>query len=86
MIETIGLLLGGILPLFRARRTLLLENLALRQQLAAVPRHNFIRAKIGRVLSPMDGIEMTIRPVIRQNSACLPNQQDTGLPSTGKVR
>jgi hypothetical protein len=26
------------------------------------------------------------RVVIRQNSVCLPNQQDTGLPSTGKVR
>jgi putative transposase len=38
MIETIGLLLGGILRLLRARRTLLLENLALRQQLAALKR------------------------------------------------
>ena len=30
---------------------------------ALVLRHNFIRAKIGRVLSPRDGIEMTIRPL-----------------------
>ena len=38
MINAIGLLLGAILRLFRARRTLLLENLALRQQLAALKR------------------------------------------------
>jgi transposase len=38
MVETIGLLLGGILRLFRARHKLLLENLALRQQLSALKR------------------------------------------------
>ena len=38
MIDAIGLLIGVILRLFRARRTLLLENLALRQQLAALKR------------------------------------------------
>ena len=38
MIETIGLLLGRILRLFRARHELLLENLALRQQLSALKR------------------------------------------------
>ena len=50
MTDAIGLLVGAILRLFRARRTLLLENLALRQQLAAlkrkhprVPRQNSVR-------------------------------------------
>ena len=38
MIDAIGLLIGVILRLFRARRTLLVENLALRQQLAALKR------------------------------------------------
>ena len=36
MIDAMGLLFGAILRLFRARRSLLLENLALRQQLAAL--------------------------------------------------
>ena len=40
MIDAIGLLIGVILRLFRARRTLLLENLALRQQLAALKRRH----------------------------------------------
>jgi putative transposase len=40
MMETLGLLLGTILHLFRARRDLLLENLALRQQLAALKRRH----------------------------------------------
>src|SRR5437879_2893701 len=40
MIEVIGLLAGAILRLFRTRRTLLLENLALRQQLAALKRRH----------------------------------------------
>jgi hypothetical protein len=40
MIETIGLLVGAILRLFRSRRGLLLENLALRQQLAALKRRH----------------------------------------------
>ena len=35
-----GLLFGAILRLFRARRSLLLENLALRQQLAALKRRH----------------------------------------------
>ena len=38
MIDAIGLLISVILRLFRARRTLLVENLALRQQLAALKR------------------------------------------------
>src|SRR3981081_3238215 len=38
MTDTFRLLLGTILCLFRARRSLLLENLALRQQLAALKR------------------------------------------------
>jgi putative transposase len=38
MTDAIGLFLGAILRLFRARHTLLLENLALRQQLAALKR------------------------------------------------
>ena len=38
MINALGLLAGVILRLFRARRTLLIENLALRQQLAALKR------------------------------------------------
>jgi putative transposase len=38
MIDAIRLLLGAILRLFRTRRRLLLENLALRQQLAALKR------------------------------------------------
>jgi hypothetical protein len=38
MIDAMGLLFGAILRLFRARRSLLLENLALRQQLAALKR------------------------------------------------
>ncbi len=40
MIETIGLLVGAILCLFRSRRGLLLENLVLRQQLAALKRRH----------------------------------------------
>jgi putative transposase len=40
MIETIGLLVGAIPRLFRSRRGLLLENLALRQQLAALKRRH----------------------------------------------
>jgi hypothetical protein len=38
MIDAFGLLIGTILRLFRACRTMLLENLALRQQLAALKR------------------------------------------------
>jgi putative transposase len=38
MTDIFGLLFGAILRLFRTRRTLLLENLALRQQLAALKR------------------------------------------------
>jgi len=38
MTDTFRLLLGTILCLFRARRSLLLENLAFRQQLAALKR------------------------------------------------
>ena len=38
MFDTIGLLLGSILRLFRARRHLLLENLVLRQQLSVLKR------------------------------------------------
>ena len=38
MLHTIGLLLGSILRLFRARRYLLLENLVLRQQLSVLKR------------------------------------------------
>src|SRR5258705_7745438 len=38
MIDAIGLLISVILRLFRARRTLLVENLALRQQPAALKR------------------------------------------------
>src|SRR6267378_2356301 len=40
MTDTFRLLLGTILCLFRARRSLLLENLALRQQLAALKRRD----------------------------------------------
>ena len=40
MIKAIGLLLGVIFRLFRTRRSLLLENLALRQQLAALKRRH----------------------------------------------
>src|SRR6266404_1561211 len=40
MIDAFGLVIGAILRLFRARRTLLLENLALRQQLAALKRRH----------------------------------------------
>jgi hypothetical protein len=36
MVDAVGLLVGAILRLFRARRRLLLENLALRQQLLAM--------------------------------------------------
>ena len=38
MMKIFGLLLGTILRLFHARRALLLENLALRQQLVALKR------------------------------------------------
>src|SRR5260370_12526423 len=40
MTDAIGLLVGAILRLFRTRRRLLLENLALRQQLAALKRRH----------------------------------------------
>ena len=40
MVDALGLLVGVILRLFRTRRTLLLENLALRQQLAALKRRH----------------------------------------------
>src|ERR1700682_2876786 len=40
MIDAIGLLVGVFLGLFRTRRSLLLENLALRQQLAAFKRRH----------------------------------------------
>jgi putative transposase len=40
MIDAIGLRIGAILTFFRTRRTLLLENLALRQQLAALKRRH----------------------------------------------
>jgi hypothetical protein len=40
MTDTLGLLAGAILRLFRARRGLLLENFALRQQLAALKRRH----------------------------------------------
>jgi len=40
MTEIIRLLVGAMLRLFRSRRTLLLENLALRQQLAALKRRH----------------------------------------------
>jgi hypothetical protein len=40
MIDAIGLLIDIIVRVFRARRTLLLENLALRQQLAALKRRH----------------------------------------------
>jgi hypothetical protein len=38
MTDTIGLLAGSILRLLHSRRTLLLENLALRQQFAVLKR------------------------------------------------
>src|SRR6266851_1051660 len=38
MIDTVALLAGAILRLFQSRRMLLLENLALRQQLAVLKR------------------------------------------------
>jgi len=38
MVDTFGLLFGTILRLLRTRRNLLLENLVLRQQLAALKR------------------------------------------------
>ena len=38
MVDAVGLLVGAILRLFRTRRRLLLENLALRQQLLAMKR------------------------------------------------
>jgi hypothetical protein len=38
MTDAIGLLRGAVVRFFRARRTLLLENLALRQQLATLKR------------------------------------------------
>jgi hypothetical protein len=40
MIDGIHLLAGSLLRLFRTRRTLLLENLALRQQLVALRRRH----------------------------------------------
>src|ERR1700674_426313 len=40
MIDAIGVLVGAFLRLFRTRRSLLLENLALRQQLAALKRRH----------------------------------------------
>jgi hypothetical protein len=40
MIDAIGFLVGAIPRFFRARRRLLLENLALRQQLAALKRRD----------------------------------------------
>src|ERR1700682_975156 len=40
MIDAIGLLIGTILRIFRTRHRLLLENLALRQQLAALKRRH----------------------------------------------
>src|ERR1700674_4756848 len=40
MIDIFGLLIGTILSLLRTRRTILLENLALRQQLAALKRRH----------------------------------------------
>src|SRR5260370_21699966 len=40
MIDAIALLLGAISRLFQARQRLLLENLALRQQLAALKRRH----------------------------------------------
>jgi hypothetical protein len=46
MIDAIGLLVGAILRFFRSRRRLLLENLALRQQLAALKRRN-TRPRLG---------------------------------------
>ncbi|PYU27931.1 MAG: hypothetical protein DMG32_04410 [Acidobacteria bacterium] len=46
MIDAIRLLAGAILRLFRARRRLLLENLALRQQLAALKKRH-PRPKLG---------------------------------------
>src|SRR5207302_6259916 len=45
-ISAIWLLVGAILRLFRARRRLLLENLALRQQLAALKKRH-PRPKLG---------------------------------------
>ena len=45
MIDAMGLLFGAILRLFRARRSLLLENLALRQQLAAL-KHRHPRPRL----------------------------------------
>ena len=40
MVDAVGLLVGAILRLFRTRRRLLLENLALRQQLLAMKRRH----------------------------------------------
>jgi putative transposase len=38
MVNALGLMAGAIFRLFRSRRSLLLENLALRQQLAVLKR------------------------------------------------
>jgi len=40
MIDVIGLLIGAVARFFRPRRTFLLENLALRQQLATLKRRH----------------------------------------------
>jgi hypothetical protein len=45
MIDAMALLFGALLRLFRARRSLLLENLALRQQLAAL-KHRHARPRL----------------------------------------
>src|SRR5260370_35241691 len=48
MFRFIGLCLGTLLRLLRARRSLLLENLALRQQLAVLKRRH-PRPRLGRL-------------------------------------
>lgn len=49
MYGLIRVLAGVIVRLFRSRRSLLIENLALRQQLAVFKRQNYRRISLRRV-------------------------------------
>ena len=52
MIDVIGLFVGAILRLYRARQRLVLENLALRQQLTTVPLENLEISERMEVIFP----------------------------------
>src|SRR5216683_1058709 len=84
MFRFIGLCFGTLVRLLRARRSLLLENLALRQQLAVLKRRE-IRAQFDGGAITSDGGGLLLREVekrvgiLRQFSACFTDYRNPDL-------